>query len=263
MAEQGSKYILPAELGPRQEIASPFMGNEFRELIEKAERRKSALHDERYSYFDHWRQISSFISPRRGKWLSKSSTKQDEGGRKHGKIINNMCGKASKVASAGLHSGLTPRSRPWFRATVSDPRVRRNPENRRWLHIVETILYEIFERSNWYSAMRTNYGEVGDFGTGVVSIHDNFSNVIHCRQHTIGSYYLGSNHLGVNDTFCEEFTSRSSREAAATPAAPRPTPAAAARMPDADSSLGTWAATVSDAVDARSVISAVGMKAGL
>lgn len=173
-----------------------------RELRRRSDSTFEGLKNARAQEFDHWREISEWIEPRRGQWLL--SHVKDRG-KLHSRIVNNRAGWAGKIAASGLQSGLTSRARPWFRLTISDPKLRESRAVKAWLQNQVDLLREIFERSNFYEALRTNYGELVHWGTGAFSIWPDYQNVIHCRQHTVGSYYLGVDAKGKPDTFAEEF----------------------------------------------------------
>lgn len=187
---------------PKLILAAPHGAKLMADMLEKAEQTFGTLKSHRSQEWEHWRECAEWIDPRRGEWLW---TDKKDRGKLHKRIVNNAAFKASKIGAAGMQSGLTSRSRPWFTLTTADPRIRKDPEAKEWLRLVESILIEIFDRSNFYETTRTNYRELFNFGHGAFSIVPNFSNVIRCRQHTIGSYYLGINADGEVDTFGEEF----------------------------------------------------------
>lgn len=186
----------------RAPFLRPYSDETARRLRERADQTLETLKGERAQEFQHWREISEWIEPRRGQWLL--SHVKDRG-KLHSRIINNRANWAGKIAAAGLQSGLTSRARPWFRLTTANPRVRESRAVKAWLQEQVELLREIFERSNFYEALRTDYGERVHWGTSAFSIWPDYQNVIHCRQHTVGSYYLGVDHKGKPDTFAEEF----------------------------------------------------------
>jgi hypothetical protein len=189
----------PSEVARVLRPYSPELG---RALRKRADQTLEALKGARVQEFQHWKEISEWIEPRRGQWLL---THVKDRGKLHGRIVNNRAGWAGKVAAAGLQSGMTSRARPWFRLTTADPRLRESRAVKAWLQNQVDLLREIFERSNFYEVVRTNYSELVHWGTAAFSIWPDYRNVIHCRQHTIGSYYLGVDHKGLPDTFAEEF----------------------------------------------------------
>jgi len=200
--DTGARDTRTSNNGPKLTVAAPHSPMLLRDMIEKADATVGRLKTARVEEFAHWRECAEWIDPRRGEWLW---TEKKDRGKLHGRIIDNVAFHASKVGAANMQSGLTSRSRAWFRLATSNLSLNKDPEAKKWLREVETILIEIFDRSNFYETTRTNYRELFNFGQGAFSIVPDFDNVIRCRQHTIGSYYLGISSKGEVDTFSEEF----------------------------------------------------------
>ena len=81
-------------------------------------RRYVQLEDDRSSWRSHWMEITDYISPRRGRYLTES---QNSKGRKRTtKIIDSTGTQAMRTMAAGLMSGMTSPARPWPRRTVRD-----------------------------------------------------------------------------------------------------------------------------------------------
>lgn len=201
-APSSSPFGVTADTGPSHRVFKPFSDEIARDLIKDAQRTMGKLKSQRELEFAHWRECAQWIDPRRGEWLW---TEKKDRTKLHGSIVNNAAFTASQVGAAGMQSGLTSRSRAWFRLTTFDPRLRKDPEAKEWLREVESLMREIFDRSNLYETTRINYRELFNFGNGAFSVVPDFDNVIRCRHHTIGSYFLGINSKGHIDTFAEEF----------------------------------------------------------
>src|SRR4051812_14597592 len=80
--------------------------------------RWAALQRERASWLDHWRELSTYIQPRRSRFLSSDVNK---GGRRNDAIINSTATRAARTLAAGMMAGITSPARPWFRLTTPDP----------------------------------------------------------------------------------------------------------------------------------------------
>lgn len=195
-------FPTPTPEDQKLRVLKPYSDEIATDLIKTANRTVENLKTLRSEEFAHWREIAEWISPRRGQWLV---TDRKSRSKMHGRIINNVANDSAKIGAAGMQSGLTSRSRPWFQLTTADIRLRRDPEVKIWLRTVEDLLREVLDRSNFYETTRINYDEMFNFGQGAFSIVPDFDNVIRCRHHTIGSYLLGIDHKGKTDTFAEEF----------------------------------------------------------
>lgn len=164
---------------------------------EYAERRYRALEEEQRTYLDHWRELSDYIFPRRGRFLAIDHNK---GGKKNQKIIDNTATRAARTLAAGLMAGATSPARPWFKLGAPDPGMMEYAPVKEWLSRVEHLMREVFNRSNFYTAVHSMYTEFGVFGTGPILIDENPDNIIHVHPMTVGSYAIGLSSLGTPDT---------------------------------------------------------------
>ena len=113
--------------------------------IQEAERYKSSLLRDRQSWLDEWKDIRDFMLPYHGRFDGENP---NEGKRRDDKIVQNAAKMALRVLSAGLLTGLTSPSRPWFRLGLPNPELRDNVTVRAWLDEVERRMYMVFSESN-------------------------------------------------------------------------------------------------------------------
>lgn len=165
-------------------------------------RRWSSMKKERSTFFGHWQELSEYIVPRRGRFLS---TDVNKGTKKNSKIIDSTATMALRSLSAGMMSGITSPARPWFRLGTPDPGLMEMSEIKQWLFQVEKRMRDVFSRSNLYNSLQTVYEEMGVFGTGVILIEEDADTVIRCFPFTAGEYAIAlSDRLEVN-SFYREF----------------------------------------------------------
>ena len=98
--------------------------------------------------------------------------------RRDDKIVQNAAKMALRVLSAGLLTGLTSPSRPWFRLGLPNPELRDNVQVRAWLDEVERRMYMVFSESNAYPALHAIYQELGGFGTACALVSEDVEDVI-------------------------------------------------------------------------------------
>ena len=172
------------------------------EEITHFEKRKSSLATERSSFISHWKELSEYISPRRGRFFVQD---RNRGDKRNKKIINSRATMALRTLSSGMMAGITSPARPWFRLGTPDRDLMEFAPVKLWLEKVELLLREIFNQSNLYNALPQIYSELGGFGTAALGIVEDFDDVIRCYPYTIGSYMLGqSDKLEIN-TFYREY----------------------------------------------------------
>jgi len=163
----------------------------------------AALDNERQSFISHWRDISDFLLPRRGRFLL---TDRNNGSKKNGSIIDSTGTLALRTLSSGMMAGITSPARPWFRLSTQDPRLADENEVRVWLDRVVRLLRDIFNRSNLYNVLPVLYEELGSFGTGAMLVTEDYEDVIRCYPMTVGEYYLANNDRLEVDTFYREYS---------------------------------------------------------
>lgn len=150
-------------------------------------RRLGAHERERSSFLPHWDEIAQNLFPRGARFLPSA---RNRGEKVNQKILRNIAGLALRTGSAGMMGGLTSPSRPWFRLTLSDMDLAAFRSVKRWLHLVQTRISEVFARSNFYNVLPTIYrGELA-FGQGPIAILEDQEDVIRCFTFPVGTYCL-------------------------------------------------------------------------
>ena len=170
--------------------------------VSKFNKRWEALKSERSSFIPLWRELSDHHLSHRGRFLASDRNK---GYKRNTKQFNNTSRQSVRTLASGMMAGITSPARPWFRLSVSDPKLRESAAVKEWLHTVQGTMYEVFSSSNLYNALHTIYSELGVFGIGAIGVYDNYDNVIHCRPYTVGSYALALNGMNEVDTFYREY----------------------------------------------------------
>ncbi len=169
------------------------------------DRRIVALRSDRMSWFNHWRDLSAYLVPRRGRFLVTPNDGR-RGSPLNQKVIDSTATLALRVLSSGLMSGMTSPARPWFQLTLGDRRLAEGSPVKLWLDEVTKRLLRVFAKSNAYNCLATVYEELGLFGTGVLLVEEDPRDIIRCRTLTAGEYFLANDeHTEVN-TLYREFT---------------------------------------------------------
>lgn len=171
-------------------------------LKQYLERRKGAMITERSSFISHYKELSQFIQPRRGRFLVDDVNKGD---RRYNSIINSKATQAHRIARSGLLAGVMSPARPWFQLATPDPDLMESAKVKDWLYRVELLLREIFNSSNFYNQVPVMLGELLLFGTGCMTHVDDFDNVARFYTHTAGSYTLAQDEKCQINTMVREF----------------------------------------------------------
>lgn len=170
--------------------------------VDAMQKRKAALQVERSSFISHWRDLSSFVQPRLGRFFLSD---RNRGDKRYQNIVNSRATMSHRAARAGLFAGTMSPARPWFNLQTADPDMLSYQPIRLWLFQVETLLNAIMNACNLYNMAPVMLGELLLFGTGAMSHVDDFDNVARFYTHTAGSYMLAQNDKFVIDTIVREF----------------------------------------------------------
>ena len=176
----------PAEDGAKQRKAPD--GTAAVELRRRLSARIVALEMIRYSWWVHWRDLADNILPRRYRWLL-TPNQWNRGSPINGKIINSTGTLAARNCAAGIMSGTTSPSRPWFRMTVPDPDIMRDGDVQIWCDEVTKRLMRVMASSNYYGSKAVQYLDLVVFGTAPLLIYEDGDTVIRCFNPAAGEYY--------------------------------------------------------------------------
>ena len=179
-------------------------GADWAEIYARKESRLGALRTWRYSWWAYWAELAREILPRRYHWLVTPNT-MDRGFPINGAIIDSTTTLAMQVCAAGMWSGLTSPTRPWFKIGVGAPWIEPDGDAREWLEDVEARLYEVLAASNFYNIMAQAFQDVATFGTAPVIMYEDFDTVLRCYLPCAGEYYLAVGSRLTVDTFYREF----------------------------------------------------------
>lgn len=174
--------------------------------IDKAESRLAGLKETRYSFWLHWRELASYILPRRYRWLV-TPNEMKRGAPINTGIIDSTGTIAARVCAAGMMSGITSPTRPWFRLSIEGFALDDTSNAvSLWLAECEKRMFKVFAESNFYNAMATMYLDLIVFGTAVAIIYEDFDDVIRVYTPCAGEYYLENSARMEVDTLYREFT---------------------------------------------------------
>jgi len=153
------------------------------------DKRLSSLRTDRLSWWQTWYDISRFIVPRRGKFLT-SPNQSDRGKDKNTSILDGTARLALRTLASGMTAGITSPARPWFRLTLGNDEIADQSENKLWLSECQRRIFRVMSQSNLYNSLHVAYEEIGLFGTGIMLVEDDPKTVIHCHTLTSGEYML-------------------------------------------------------------------------
>lgn len=84
------------------------------------------------------------------------------------RMFNATASRAHRTLKAGLSSGMSSPSQPWFKLKIERTDLMEVQAVKEWLDDVTNLLYAFFSQTNIYQALQHTYGELGWAGTGAL-----------------------------------------------------------------------------------------------
>ena len=163
----------------------------------------SQLYTLRSQYEPTWRMLSRYINPTRGRF--EEDIQSTEGHRRDEYLIDPHPQKAVGKCAAGIHSGLTSPSRPWFELGLQDEEKANYHAVRMWLDDCQEIMSSIYSKSNAYNMLQQIEAEMAQFGTGASLMLEDYNYGIWMRPYTCGEYAGGVDARGRVYVFARRF----------------------------------------------------------
>ena len=165
---------------------------------EQVEKRLMGLKRVRLPYEDEWKEISRYAQPSRSRFLQSEANRQSK--RSNKAVYNGHGILAFRTLAGGMTSGLSSPSRPWFRLTAFDDAMTEDEAVKIWMGEVEKRMYAFLAGTNFYGAVRTNYGELGLFATAATVMMDHVEAGAVCHPLTAGEYWVACGDKAEPDT---------------------------------------------------------------
>lgn len=168
----------------------------------------AALDLDRQQHYKLWQELAQYYLPRRYVWLTDAIQNQSVASAKNPFILDGTGTTAARTLAAGMMNGITSPSRPWFRLRLSGFADDADSEWRIWLDEVTKRMLTVMAESNFYNALAIMYLDLAVFGTSAMLMYEDFDNVIHCYNPSLGEYYLAQDDRMVVNTFARQFEYR-------------------------------------------------------
>jgi len=162
----------------------------------------SQLVTARSSYDSHWKELSDFILPNCGRFLTTDAGRN----KRNTKVVDPTGGLASRTLESGMLSGITSPTRPWFSLNTPNKQLMDSWPVKMWLSQVVELMNDVMNKSNWYQSLTVLYRYLGTFATGAISILEDDEDVIRTHVLPIGSYYISNSDRLQVDTVFRKFS---------------------------------------------------------
>ena len=122
--------------------------------IDKKSARLKELELDRQTFLDECKEITEYILPQKGLYLSEGEKPHKKKGR-FAKIIDATASEDNDLLASGIQGGLSSQSRPWFRLEASDKSINSLEHVQQWLYYVENQMRSVLAGSNFYSKIKS------------------------------------------------------------------------------------------------------------
>jgi len=159
-------------------------------LREKCDRRLVGMKSVRTDYETEWKDIARFAQPARSRFLSSDANKGGKRRQSNKKLLDSHGIEAFRTLTNGMTSGLSSGSRPWFSLKLEDEALEESGAAKQWLSEVERRMYGFLAKTNFYSAVKTGYAEMGLFGTEATVMMEHPVRGAVCHSLTAGEFWI-------------------------------------------------------------------------
>ncbi len=165
-------------------------------------RRNDALKSIRADYLETYKKLATYIAP-----FSGCFSRSDKAGRRDmNAIYDNKASRCVDTLVGGLSSYATSPSLPWFRLVGNNDDYKYDHDAQMWLQKVQSIILDVFRRSNTYNSLHELYHNLCIFGTAASVVVEDPVTVIHHHVLPVGTFCLQNDEKGQVSTLYREFT---------------------------------------------------------
>lgn len=169
---------------------------------DRYQRRVGEMKKELSSFLPHWKLLSEFVKPRRGRF---ELTDHNRGDRRHQNIINSRATNAQRTAVAGMFTGTMNPAQPWLILETDDVGLLEFGPVKEWFGLVQERMRRLVNDSNLYTMVPMALDEELLFATGCLAHEDDPLELMRFWSPTIGSYAVAQDHRGVVNTLARWF----------------------------------------------------------
>lgn len=175
-------------------------GRTERTLKEHCDRRFTQMKQYRQPLDSVYYEIATLGQPSRSRFITNGKQQQAGKRAKAHRLYDSHAITAFRILAGGMTSGLSSPSRPWFRRTLEDEDLMKFHPVQTWLSDVDRITYDFLGKTNFYTAVKTGYAELGLFGTECMFMDDHWKRGMVFHSLTAGEYYLANGDDDMPDT---------------------------------------------------------------
>lgn len=177
----------------------------WRSMWQHLEGRLASMRNWRYPWWAVWAVLARYFDPKRYIFLIVAN-RQTRGSYLNDAIMDNTGVTALRTCAAGLWTGLTSPSRPWFKLDIALPWIDVAADGKAWLKDTQDKIYTLLKQSNFYEIMAQAFSDVALIGTAPVIIYEDDEDGVRFFLPCAGEYFCDLGARLDNDTLYREYT---------------------------------------------------------
>ena len=156
---------------------------------------QKSLENDRVKYEEDFKKIGRYIVPARADW------EWDDTGVDRPKLFDATGVDSNQKLADGYQGYMVNPRALWMKLRMEDEKLNNDHKMKAWLAIAEKLMYVIFARSNFYSAIGQCFSDQA-FGTVVLYIEPDEETIINfVPQHLKGMYIAEDSHERIDTVF--------------------------------------------------------------
>ena len=174
--------------------------------IEEIVRRFNKVKSDRVTWDSHFEDVLKYCLPRKKGVLSSITP----GDKRMREVYDGTAIWSLDILAAGLNTFLTSSVNKWFELRTEDTELMDYDEVKTWLQDVEKSMYNMFNGSNFSTAIHETYLDDGSIGTSVLYVEEDEQDVCRFMPRHISEVYILENNKGRIDSVyrCWDWTIR-------------------------------------------------------
>ncbi len=176
---------------------------ENQKLGKKIQERYEALKSARNPWETLWRDIASYVVPRRAPGMA--GTMQSPGTSNEALLFDTTAVRANMTLANGQLAWMSPLEAPWFAFEPPSMTKESGDAARQWLAKATEVARNDLAVSNFYTSVHEFYLDRGAFGTACLYVEPGKRNTLNVQTWPVGSFVIDEDENGIVDTVIREF----------------------------------------------------------
>ena len=162
----------------------------------------------RNHYESMWRDISHYVAPNRGNFVSKTGTQYANTTKSVPNIYNSTAVHANTILASTLYSGLINPSTKWFRLEIKDKKTIAEDNINRFLEKAADIILRVFNSADTSFSQQAHevFLDLTAYGTGCMYLEEDDELGFRFSSRHLNEIFIMEDYKGMVDTVFRKFS---------------------------------------------------------